>query len=160
MFIISAHKILCHCIIMGSANNQVQRIIVLLIIFVIIYQVYNLTYRARYGDSLTNFKFFEVPDSIKCFFGEDKCDEGDIDGWTLCHGLMYFIIGLIVPSQYLLIILISIIFEMIQPYFGNSSRYIINPLVNLTGYAMGSILSPRHDYREKYKVFTSSQERT
>lgn len=141
---------------MALFSGQIQQIILLLIIFVIIYQVYNYTYKARYGDYLSSTKFMDVPYSVKCFFGEDNCEEGDIDGWTIIHGLMYFIIGLIVPDHYLFILGVSVAFEFVQPYLGNSSRYIINPLVSLTGYAIGSVLSPRQEgFKEKYQLLVN-----
>ncbi|XWV25250.1 hypothetical protein QJ856_gp0522 [Tupanvirus deep ocean] len=135
-----------------SNTEQIKKIVILLIIFAIIWQIYNYTYRARYGDFLKNIKIADVPHSVKCFFNEPGCEEGDIDGWAIVHGLMFFIIGLIVPNQYLAVIVISIIFEIVQPYLGNKARYILNPLINLTGYAIGSILSNAGSFEEKYKV--------
>ena len=74
-------------------SDQIKKIIIILVIFAVIIIIYNATYKARYGDFLSNFKISDVPNSIKCFFGEDNCEEGDIDGWSIIHGLMYFIIG-------------------------------------------------------------------
>lgn len=140
---------------MASNSDQIKKIIVLLIIFAIVWQIYNYTYKSRYGDFLGNSKLADVPNTLKCFFGEDRCEEGDIDGWTIVHGLMYFIIGLVIPNQYLAVIIISIIFELIQPYLGNGSRYIINPLVSITGYTIGSLISPKQNFKEKYTVLVN-----
>jgi hypothetical protein len=142
---------------MPSTNtDQIIKIVILLIIFAIIWQIYNYVYhpnQIRHGDFLKNIKIADVPHSVKCFFNEPGCEEGDIDGWAIVHGLMYFIIGLLVPNQYFAIIVISIIFEIIQPYLGNKPRYIINPLINITTYAIGSILSNRMvSFEEKYRV--------
>ena len=136
----------------SSNTNQIKKIVVLLIIFAIIWQIYNCTYGARNGDVLKNIKIADVPYSIKCAFNEPGCEEGNIDGWSIVHGLMYFIIGLIVPNQYLFIIATSITFEIIQPCFGNKSRYIINPLINITSYTIGSLLSnAARGFDEKYQ---------
>jgi hypothetical protein len=144
-----------------SRLGQTGKIIVLVIIFTLIYWLYSATVKAKYDETLTH-KIVEVPDALKCFFGEDRCDEGDIDYWTLLHGIVYFIIGVLVPDQYLIIVLISIGFELFQPYLGNSSRYIINPLVNLTGYAIGSVLnksvaskSDQLNYSSKYSIYVN-----
>lgn len=103
---------------------------------------------------LSSIKISNVPHSIKCFFNEPGCDTGNIDGWTLMHGLAYFIIGIIVPDHYLFIVIVSIIFELAKPYFGDNARYIINPLVNLTGYAIGSAINKKlNERKEKYNVF-------
>jgi len=142
-----------------SHLGQTGKIFLLIIVFTLIYWLYSATLKVKYDELITN-KIMDVPDSIKCFFGEDRCDEGDIDYWTLLHGIVYFIIGILVPDQYLLIVLISIGFELFQPYLGNSSRYIINPLVNLTGYAIGSVLngsvmskSNQLCYSDKYSIY-------
>ena len=102
---------------------------------------------------MSKIKISNVPYSVKCFFNEPGCEEGDIDGWTIVRGLAYFIIGLIVPNQYLAIITISIILEVVQPFIGNNPRYIINPLVSLTGYAFGSIIgTSTKSFKKKYDV--------
>lgn len=137
-------------------NEQVKKIIIIIVILTIIFQVYNMTYKARYGDFLHQLKITTVHDSVKCFFGEDGCEEGDIDGWTLIHGLMYGLIGYYIPNHYLAIIIISIVFELVQPYLGNRARYIVNPLVNLTGYGIGSVLSKKKSFKEKYQVIEKS----
>lgn len=138
---------------MPYISEQLKKLIVLLIIFAILWQIYNITYRQKYGDYFGNMKVAEVPHSVKCFFNEPGCEEGDIDGWSIVYALIYFIVGLIIPNQYLAVIVISILFELAQPYFGNRSRYIINPLVNITGYGLGSLLSKNmNGYKEKYKV--------
>ena len=140
---------------MPSNTEQIKKIIVLLIFFAIMWQIYNYTYRTRYGDYFSN-TIVDVPYSIKCFFNEPGCEEGNIDGWSIVHGLMFFIIGLIVPNQYLVILIISIILEFIQPYLGNNARYIINPLINLTGYTLGSIMNSNSRYfKEKYQIFVN-----
>lgn len=122
-------------------SKQIKKLVTLLIIFAIVWQVYNYTYRAKHGDYLSQIKIADVPESIKCAFNDPGCEEANIDGWALVHALMYFIIGLIVPGYYLLIIAISLLFEISQPYFGNKARYVVNPLINITSYTIGSLLS-------------------
>jgi len=34
----------------------------------------------------------------------------------------------------------------------SQSKFIINPLIAITGYIIGSLLSPKPDFREKYKI--------
>src|SRR5438067_9768041 len=102
---------------MQPQPKQIAKIIVLLIIFATIWQIYKLIFGSVYGNFLEQTHIAEVPHSIKCFFNEQRCDEGDIDGWSVCYGLCYFIIGLIVPDQYFAIIVISILVEIVQPYF-------------------------------------------
>ena len=138
---------------MPNDSKQIKKIIILLIIFAVVYQVYNFSYKAKHGDILSNIKFADVPDSVKCFFNEPGCSKGNIDGWSLMHGLMFLIIGLIVPNQYFFVIIISIALEILQPFIGNNARYILNPLINLTGYAVGSVINRSTcSFKEKYQV--------
>lgn len=134
-------------------SNQIKKIIILLVFFIIVWQIYKMAYVSRYGDILGEMKFAEVPYSVKCAFNEPDCEKGDLDGWSLVNALLFFIIGLIIPDKYLIIIVISVVLEILQPYFGNSSRYIINPLVNITGYAIGSLVNSHYrkmNYKTKY----------
>ena len=134
--------------------NKTIKIILVLIILIVIWQIYNIIFRNGY--LITNIKIAEVPRSIKCVIEQPGCEDGDIDGWSILHALMYFIVGIIIPDQYLVILIISVIYEFVQPYIGNhSARYIINPLVNLTGYALGSIVNKsiiKNQLQEKYSI--------
>ncbi|AUV58325.1 hypothetical protein mvi_353 [Megavirus vitis] len=98
----------------------------------------------------------EVPHSVKCAFGEKTCQEGDINGWSMMQAFIYFIVGLIIPDKYFLIIIISVVIEIIKPFFGITPRYIIAPLLNITGYILGSSLKPNNkNYCEKYKLLVN-----
>lgn len=103
--------------------------------------MYNFTYRRKYGDILGSVKIAKVPDDIKCFFNEPRCDKGDLNGWSLSHFAMYMIIGYFVPKQYVLILIISVLFEIIEVPIGANSKLIIDPITNLSGYWIGSQLS-------------------
>jgi hypothetical protein len=84
---------------------------------------------------------FNPPESIKCFFGERYCQEGYINMWTIFHFFIYFFAGLYVPHKYGVILFISIMCEIIENILGFPSKFIIDPVVNLTGYFIGSQLS-------------------
>lgn len=139
-------------------KNQIKKIIILILIFAILWKIYCYIFRSKYSFINENENEIEIPKSIKCFFGEENCEEGNIDSWTLFLAFIYFVIGLIIPNQYLAIIIISIIFEFIEPVLGNRSKFIIGPLANLTGYTIGSLITPvnqkfNHKFKEKYQIF-------
>jgi hypothetical protein len=56
----------------------------------------------------------------------------------------------------LAVIILSIIIVVIEPYFGYHPKYIIDPLVNLTAYSVGSLLSPKKVY--DYNVYVKDDE--
>ena len=112
--------------------SNIKYVIVVLIFFVIGWRMY--------GDVIRKFKIIDVPYSVKCYFGEQGCEKGDIDGETLCRGILFLIIGLLIPNNYFHIIVITSIMTVIEPMFGYDTKFIINPLVSVTGYAIGSLL--------------------
>lgn len=111
-------------------DRQTIILLLLIILICILYNHINLTE-----------KIIEIPYSIKCFFNEPKCDEGNIDGQTLIYGLIYVMIGLMIPNKHIWIILLSISIEIIRPYLNLTPKYIVNPLIGITGYSFGSYLS-------------------
>lgn len=131
------------------SSNQ-QKIIFLLVIFAVIF----LVYRNFTNPSFLESKLIDIPHNVKCLFKEDNCESGDIDGWSICYLLMFFIIGIIAPNQYLFIIVIAILIELAKPLFHYQPKYIINPLISITGYAIGSLLS-HHRFKDKYRVFVN-----
>jgi hypothetical protein len=83
----------------------------------------------------------DVPYEIKCTIGDENCENGDITTWTIGHFIIYMIVGLYIPNCYLEILIISIICEMLESALGHTSKFVIDPLINLTGYAIGSAFS-------------------
>ena len=92
---------------------------------------------------LLDTKLVEVPVGIKCQFEEPDCMEGDIDGWSIAYGLVYFIVGLIYPNRYLGIAILSVTIEVLGPCIGFKPKYIIHPLIAITTYSIGSIIQTK-----------------
>lgn len=146
---------------MISNQNKTINLIILLIVLAVLWHLYNSFYRKKNGDIFSS-KLIDVPYDIKCPVEYDRCEEGDIDAWDLIRGLIFLVIGIAIPNKYLVVIIMSILFELIQPYFGGVPKYIINPLINITGYAVGSIMSPlvtgqNKMFKEKYKILVQSR---
>ncbi|MEM3063178.1 MAG: hypothetical protein QW303_06525 [Nitrososphaerota archaeon] len=135
---------------MVSNRRQMKEIILLTILFIFMFQIYRI---ASHTNILKKVHLVDIPYSIKCFFNGPLCEEGDLDGWSLLHGSIFLVVGFAMPKRYLLIIIFSVLFEFVRFHFGYESRPIINPLVNLTGYIIGSFLNDKSKtYREKYQV--------
>ncbi len=88
---------------------------------------------------------FEVDMNIKCFVGEPGCENGNIDIWTVGHFVVYFFMGLYVPGLYVEIFVISVIFECFEYMVGHKSKFIVDSIVNMAGYILGSQLSLNED---------------
>lgn len=81
-----------------------------------------------------------VPHSIKCLIKYPNCDNNDIDGWTLMQGLIFFIVGFMIPNTYLAALIVAILLAIVKRYFGEKPKFIINPLISMAGYTLGSFL--------------------
>ena len=79
--------------------------------------------------------------SINCFVGEGTCEKNGISIWTVGHFVFYTIVGAIVPGLYIEVLAISIFYEIFEQMVGHKPQYIIDPVVNMTGYILGSLLS-------------------
>lgn len=94
-----------------------------------------------FGADLQKIKVMDVPYSVKCYFKEDGCEKGDIDAETICRGLFFFVLGLLIPDKYVYVIMFVVLMTIVEPMFGYSPKFIINPLVSITGYMLGSVLN-------------------
>jgi len=83
----------------------------------------------------------EVPESLRCFFGETTCGHGNVVIWTVFHVILYIIAGILIPNHYLIMLLISILCEGIESSLGITSKFIIDPLFNMFGYLIGNLIS-------------------
>jgi hypothetical protein len=132
---------------MYSELSRAGKFFLIMVVLTILLTTYYLTYAEK------NNKIISIPLELKCLFGEDHCEEGDIDYWVLLHGFLYMSIGILIPDQYLAVIIISVLFEFMQTYMGNGARFIVNPLVNLTGYGVGSLLNHRLKKKSIYEKY-------
>lgn len=100
--------------------------IVLITILVIVFEIYNIN-------------IINVPYSVKCFYGENDCYQGDINGSEIPYFILFFLLGRKWPNRALLAFLLSMIIEIAKHKMGLNHKYIINPLIALTGYMIGSV---------------------
>jgi hypothetical protein len=91
----------------------------------------------------------EVPDTLRCLFGESTCKHGNVVIWTVFHVILYIIAGILIPGHYLVMLLISILCEAIEASLGITSKFIIDPLFNIFGYLIGNLISMYFDVSYK-----------
>ena len=95
----------------------------------------------RIFKKIVNF-YIPVPYGLKCYFNEDGCERGNITIFSFFHLIGYFIIGFLIPDYYWEIIILSYACEFLELGLGFTTKFIIDPLINISGYAIGSALSP------------------
>lgn len=141
IFIINYYKI---------RNNYIS-LYILIIITIIIH--YNWFYHENKCESFLNNK----KNKNECVFNTHKYKYysgifwgGCIDRWHISHILLWIIIGLLSPNNYIIVIIISILWEyyehLIPIYYCNGDynrfygRY-EDILLNIFGYSIGNLLS-------------------
>jgi hypothetical protein len=143
--------------------TEFKTIIAILSFWTILWVLYSLVIRQGLGFHPLSVTIIELPRSLKCYglptsthHSYDDCNNTDIDGFSLIHVLIYFTIGLVVPNQYLLIIVISYIAEIYEWYRGWRGRWWQDPLMNLIGYWLGSMANKRYkESVQKIKTYTN-----
>jgi hypothetical protein len=83
-----------------------------------------------------------VPYGLKCLFGESGCERGNLSILSFFHFIGYFVIGVLIPDYYWEIIILSYACEFIELGLGFTPHFIVDPLISIAGYAVGSALSP------------------
>jgi len=99
----------------------------------------------------------DVPHQLKCALNESNCENNNITFFTLYTSLFFGIGGYYIPNQYILALIVSVGIQFCRLYFGveSESSFIIDPLANMTFYAVGNCLRPviEPEFIEKYKVY-------
>lgn len=71
---------------------------------------------------------------------KNNCENVKIDGWSIGHILIYATLGMLVPGQWVFVIVISILCEVFEFLVGWRARWIIDPVANLVGYGLGHLV--------------------
>lgn len=108
----------------------VNRLLIIYVICLILWMFYNFFIRQRYEDPLNDDPLSSFKYSI------------DIDGWNISHLVLYFIIGLFIPNAHIYIIIISILWEIVEYILTWRAKWILDPVVNLFGYFLGTLVGP------------------
>lgn len=129
------------------------KIIIISIIIAGLFYIYG----KKFGNATTT-TLIEIPYSVKCYFKEDGCESGNIDYMTIALAVIYFFIGAYIPDHYITVFIVTTLFEFVKPLMGYRSKFIIDPLASITGYALGSVLSCRdRNFKEKYAVLVNGK---
>lgn len=109
--------------------------------------VYNRFIRTREFHPMGTLKF-PTPRWMSCAIPyvsrnpkKNKCENVKFDGWTLGHVAIYFTLGAVLPSYWLPVAGLSVACEAFEYAVGWRARWIIDPLANLAGYALGHLVS-------------------
>lgn len=98
-------------------------------------------YRAQGGKRVSEGVIIPIPYGLKCYFGENLCEQGNFTLFSIFHFVGYLLIGLFIPGYYVEILIISVACEFLEAGLGFTSKFFLDPTVNILGYLTGSLLS-------------------
>ena len=139
---------------------KISGIVIILAMTMAFWFFYNKIIRKSNGDSFEG-TLFNFPNSIKCLFPnvsykehKNICEDADFDGWSVLHVILYVLMGALFPNEYVLVLILSIFSEMWEYVSGWGARWIVDPLVNLSSYWVGSQISKKYDLDicKRYKI--------
>lgn len=100
--------------------------------------LYNVTVRKVYGDLISDkLPVLKLGTGFKCMLKHEKCEEGDMDGWSVMHIIVNFICGYWFPDEYAFIGILALATELFEARLGYRPRYILDPITNVSAYALG-----------------------
>merc|ERR1711965_334170 len=116
------------------------------LVAVCIWVLFHLFIVPDFGNILL-FKVVLMPQSVKCplanlNIAEPKCEEGDIDGWSLWHFSDHFVMGFLYPHlscEAYFVLFQSFLCELGEFVGGERARFVVDPGVNLLGYGIGCL---------------------
>lgn len=146
--------------------NDLKVFVAILCFYIIIWYLYSLIIKGVFGVQLMDTtKLIELPKWSKCYGlptstnpAFDDCNSCDIDGWSIAHFVVYFTLGAIVPGHYSMALLVSILCEVYEYAMGWRTRWWQDPVVNMIGYVVGSMMSRYFNKPREimYKHFTTN----
>lgn len=126
---------------------QANMVILVILVSCMIWWLYNRFVRPRVHFMGT--VLWDPPRSIKCIIKDisnnpkkNNCEKINVDYWSVAHAVLYAAIGLFVPHKYALVLVLSVVCEVFEFYSGWRAKWILDPIVNMGGYIVGSALSP------------------
>jgi hypothetical protein len=121
-------------------NDEYNKLCLAYSIFIILW-LCTISFRYALQPKKNNHKFLQLPTGLKCLFNENNCQNADFTFFTIIHIVSYIIIGYYVPDQYVIILIVSVLCEFMEYFMGFQAKFILDPIVNIVGYFIGSQLN-------------------
>lgn len=140
-------------------KSNIQGICKIAVAVMILYILFHLVIVPIYGNVLL-FEITSVPHRIRCPWEYEKCEKGNIDGWSLWHLSDHFVMGLLYPHikwEIHFIFLQSLMCESGELWGGGRARFVLDPCTNLIGYCIGCVARTLIQ-RRRETIYMSSKE--
>lgn len=130
---------------MVATIHKVNLVLLILVAWSIPWWFYNRFVRTKKFHPMGQWKF-PTPRWMSCGIPyvsrnpkKNKCENVKLDGWSIGHVLIYATLGMVLPGYWVLVLMLSVMCEAFEYAVGWRARWIIDPLANLVGYAMGHL---------------------
>lgn len=130
-----------------SSRYIVNTLLLVLIAWCIPWYVYNRFIRTKEFHPMGTHVPIPTPQFLSCAIPyvsrnpkKNDCTKVKFDLWSVGHVLIYATIGMVLPGYWLPVLILSILCEAFEYIVGWRARWLIDPIANLFGYAIGHMV--------------------
>lgn len=102
--------------------------------------IYNHHLVSIYGDFISDIGEYDILGDHKCAIEYSKCSSQVLNGWSITRFLIFTLIGFFNPHAHVNMFLLSTFVETYTYSNKCESKFILNPILNMSGYTLGSAL--------------------
>lgn len=114
------------------------------VIIVLVY-IYYAHIRPEAGDIIkTQLPQYDVFGKYKCKIKFKGCENQILTGWSLMRFIIFVLFGYMNPHNHKNIAILSVMIETYALSMKGNSKLLLNPVVNMAGYTVGSALCHGH----------------
>lgn len=128
-----------------SMAYKINVLLLVLVLWTIPWWMYNRFVRTKDFHPMGQLKF-PTPRWMSCGIPyvsrnpkKNNCENVKFDGWSIGHVLIYATLGMVLPGYWGIVICLSVLCEVFEYVVGWRARWIIDPVGNLVGYALGHL---------------------
>lgn len=111
----------------------------IIILFTYIYVQYIVE---NYGDILTESVSYDILGEYKCVPKFEGCEDQYIDGWSIARIIVFIMVGIANPHSHYNMLGVAVFAQLYSYINNNTSRHIMNPVLTMLGYSIGSFMCP------------------
>jgi hypothetical protein len=112
------------------------------IIIIVFAYIYTHHIVDKHGDIITDAPSFDILGNYKCAVDFPGCESQYIDGWGISRVFAYMFIGIINPHSHTNMFTTAVLVQAYSYAHNNKGRHLLNPLLMITGYSIGSAMCP------------------
>lgn len=117
-----------------------SRIIIAYLLIITFVYVYTHHIITNYSDVISDIPQVDVFGKYKCIIEFDGCEDQALDGWSVTRIIAFMVIGYANPHSHLNTLLAATLIQMWAYSWNRSGKHILDPVLTMIGYSIGSAL--------------------